>query len=213
MPNQELPAVLGLDAWNRCWSGLGADSMPSDVHARVVASYREPHRAYHTLQHLEECLSLRQRLDAPCDAPAEIDLALWFHDAVYEPRRDDNEVRSAAWLVDVATRCGVEERVRERLHRLVMATCHRAAPQTRDEALLVDVDLSILGAPPERFAEYEAQVRREYAWVPEWLYRRKRREILIEFMGRPALYSTDACRHLFEAQARRNLERSIAALA
>lgn len=213
MPQESLPAVLGLDAWNRCWSQLGANPLPSDDHARILASYREPHRAYHTLQHLEECLALRSRLDAPCDAPAEIDLALWFHDAVYQPSRDDNEARSATWLDDVATRCGVEQGTRERLHRLVMATCHRAAPQTRDEALLVDVDLAILGAPAERFGEYEAQVRREYAWVPEWLYRRKRREILVEFMDRPVIYSTEACRQLFEAQARRNLAHSIAALA
>lgn len=208
----DLAPVLGEHEWVRCWAGIGA-SPPPGVHARLLASYRESHRAYHTLQHLEECLALRRTLDAPCRAPAEIDLALWFHDAIYAPMRDDNEARSAQWLDAAASEAGVEADTRQRLHGLVMATRHAVAPHTEDEALLVDIDLSILGAPVARFDEYEAQVRKEYRWVPEPIYRRKRREILSGFLARPQLYATLACRQRFEAQARENLARSISALA
>jgi predicted metal-dependent HD superfamily phosphohydrolase len=209
---QNLPRVLGLDAWNHCWTEVGASPLPIEAHAVVLRRYGEPHRAYHTLQHLEECLTLRAALTTPCTAPAEIDIALWFHDAIYEPARNDNEAHSAAWLDDVAAHAGVTGQVRNRLRDLVMVTRHSAAPRTMDEALLVDIDLSILGAPAERFVEYETQVRQEYRWVPEWLYRRKRRAILIGFLDRPELYLTAECRQRFEDQARRNLARSIAAL-
>jgi predicted metal-dependent HD superfamily phosphohydrolase len=209
---QGATAVLGLEAWTRCWTEVGASTAPASVHAELLSRYGEAHRAYHTLQHLHECLSLRQEIATPCDSPAEIDIALWFHDAIYEPSRNDNEARSADWLDAVAAQAALEPDVRERLHALVMATRHSAMPATPDEAVLVDIDLAILGAPPERFAEYETQVRQEYGWVPEWLYRRKRREILAGFLAREAIYSTPECRQRFEDQARRNLTQSVAAL-
>jgi len=205
-------AALSLDAWNRCWAALGATTLPATVHAQLLSRYSEPHRAYHTLQHLQECLELRRDLAAPDASAAEIDIALWFHDAIYEPTRSDNEARSADWLDDVATSAGLAPEVRERLRRLVMVTRHSVAPATTDEALLVDIDLSILGAPPARFSEYEEQVRQEYLHVPAWIFRRKRREILVGFLARDAIYTTAQCRQRFEAQARRNLAESIAAL-
>ncbi|MBT9552193.1 MAG: hypothetical protein IV088_15195 [Hydrogenophaga sp.] len=65
-----------------------------------------------------------------------------------------------------------------------MATCHDAEPEGDDARRLVDIDLAILGADPARFAEYDAQVREEYRWVPNWLYRCKRREVLAGFLAR-----------------------------
>jgi predicted metal-dependent HD superfamily phosphohydrolase len=90
-----------------------------------------------------------------------------------------------------------------------LATKHNAEPTSRDAALLVDVDLAILGAAPERFDEYERQVREEYSWVPGFLFRRKRREILEGFLARPHVYSTDHFLACYEAAARANLVRSI----
>jgi predicted metal-dependent HD superfamily phosphohydrolase len=78
--------------------------------------------------------------------------------------------------------------------------------------VLVDVDLSILGATQSRFDEYERQVREEYGWVPEPIYRRKRREILESFLGRPAIYNTARFIGRYEQQARANLARSLARL-
>jgi predicted metal-dependent HD superfamily phosphohydrolase len=95
---------------------------------------------------------------------------------------------------------------------LVMATRHAARPSGLDEELLVDVDLAILGADPERFDEYQVEVRAEYAWVPGPLFRHKRREVLAGFLARPAIYSTPGFRARFEAQARANLDRAIAGL-
>ena len=88
-----------------------------------------------------------------------------------------------------------------------MAKHHRAS--TPDEALLVDVDLAIRGRPEARFDLYERQIREEYAWVPEDVFRQKRGEILRGFLGRPSIYQTEAFRAKYEAQARRNLARSL----
>jgi predicted metal-dependent HD superfamily phosphohydrolase len=97
----------------------------------------------------------------------------------------------------------------DRVRQLILATRHDAAPVSPDAALVVDVDLAILGAPADRFDEYEQQVRQEYAWVPGFLFRRKRRQILEAFLARPYLFHTPSFRTSYEDQARANLERAI----
>jgi predicted metal-dependent HD superfamily phosphohydrolase len=163
---------------------------------QLLACYREPHRHYHTLQHLEECFGKFDELRDLAAHPADVELAIWFHDAIYDTRRDDNEARSADWA-----RATVGERVAD----LVMATRHEATPAGIDAQVLVDVDLSILAAPQARFEEYERQVREEYRWVPGPIYRRKRRQVLQSFLERPTIYNTQRFIERYEAQARRNL--------
>lgn len=131
---------------------------------------------------------------------------------MYDVRKQDNEEQSAAWARNAAVRSGLPAVVAERVHALIMATKHDALPATVDGKILVDVDLSILAAPIERFDEYERQVREEYSWVPGFLFRRKRREILQMFLSRPHIFNTGYFRGGYEAQARANLQRSIAAL-
>ena len=164
----------------------------------LLARYREPHRHYHTVQHLAECLEKFDDLRDLAAHPEDVELAIWFHDAIYDPRRDDNESRSAEWA-----RAAVGERVAG----LVVATRHDAVPPDVDAEVLVDVDLWILGAPQARFDQYQRQVRAEYAWLPEPVYRRRRREILDGFLARPAIYNTQRFIERYEVQARRNLAR------
>jgi predicted metal-dependent HD superfamily phosphohydrolase len=132
-----------------------------------------------------------------------VELAIWFHDAIYDTRRSDNEQRSADWA---------KSAVGESVGALVMVTRHDAVPEAMDEKVLVDVDLSILGAPEVRFDEYEKQVREEYGWVPGFVYRRKRREILESFLARATIYNTPRFIERYEPQARANLARSVAKL-
>ncbi|UZT77366.1 hypothetical protein OF113_20400 [Ectopseudomonas chengduensis] len=101
--------------------------------------------------------------------------------------------------------CQASQATLARVERLIMVTRHDATPSEPDEQLLVDIDLAILGATPERFAEYDAQVRAEYAWVPGFVYRMKRRSVLKAFLGRPCIYSTEHFNVRYEAQARSNL--------
>jgi predicted metal-dependent HD superfamily phosphohydrolase len=197
-------------SWQRAWVGCGAQTPGADLHALLLARYDEPQRAYHTLQHLHECLAWFEQMQPFAEHPAEVELALWFHDAVYDVHASDNEARSAAWAAEALRAAAAPADAAERVHALVMATCHHATPDGADAALLVDIDLAILGAEASRFAEYEAQIRREYAWVPEPTFREKRRAILASFQARPFIFSTRVMRDRLEAPARANLARAIA---
>ncbi|MCK6445437.1 MAG: N-methyl-D-aspartate receptor NMDAR2C subunit [Planctomycetes bacterium] len=198
-------------AWESTWHALGVRP-PAGLHAELVEAWREKTRHYHTLQHLEECLASFERVRALAKRPAEVELALWFHDALYDVRRHDNEERSAEWAHAALRAAGAEIAAAARVRELVLATRHgvESAALTPDARLVIDVDLAILGAPRERFDEYEAQIRAEYAWVPEFLFRTKRREILAGFLARPRIFTTDAFHAEREARARENLARALA---
>ena len=171
----------------------------------VLRAYAEPWRHYHALQHLGECLTAYGAADHLAVRPAEVEAALWFHDAVYELQRADNEEQSARLAQRTLADAGVPQDVASRVAALVLATRHTAIPEAPDEQLLVDIDLSILGASQERFAEYECQIRAEYSFVPEAVFNEKRRAILRSFVARPSIYNTAHFRNLLEQAARRNL--------
>ncbi len=198
--------------WRREWLALGASAVPVQAYRELMTSYGQKHRAYHTQQHLEECLELLDEVRAHCCRPSEVAMALWYHDAVYRPRSSDNEAASAAWLGEVAAAAGVAGESVARMQAFIMATRHAATPDDEDARILVDIDLAILGAAPERFDAYQAQIRREYRWVPSLLYRSKRAEVLRGFLQRSAIYSTGWFNRRYESAARRNLERALMAL-
>ena len=199
-------------AWSNAWRDLQLAAPIDDTLASLLAHWAQAHRRYHTLQHLRECLALFDAHRALAEHPGEVALAVWFHDAVYDTSRHDNEAASADWATRVLACAGAAAEVVERVRALVMATRHSQGPSTPDERLLVDIDLAILGAAPARFAEYERQIRDEYGFVPEALFREKRGEILRGFLERPALFATPALSDRFEAAARANLAQAIAAL-
>lgn len=202
---------MDVQRWQRAWTALGA--RPDEgLHAELLARYAEQHRAYHTQQHLAEFLSLFDEFRAFAERPAEVEIALWFHDAIYDVHRHDNEALSADWARAALLDAGAAADAAGRVAALVLATRHSVAPQTADEQLLVDIDLAILGAGPARFAEYEAQIRAEYAHVPEAVFNDKRGAILAGFLARPVLFGVAELRERFEAPARRNLAQALAAL-
>ncbi len=198
--------------WNQSWSKLGGTIPHPSIYEQLIARYSEPHRSYHTLQHLEECLEHLSNVRSLSSNSAEIEISLWFHDAIYDPRQHDNEEQSARWAVQVAQDLGLSPDIAERLRSLILATRHDAIPQTSNAKILVDIDLAILGASEERFDLYETQVRQEYCWVPENEFCIARRQILNRFLARPVLYNTTYFQERFELQARANLLRSIANL-
>lgn len=204
--------MTSLTCWMDAWQQLGIAG-GSELYASVHAAYQEPHRKYHSLQHLDECLLRFDEVKQHADHPAEVELALWFHDAIYDLARKDNELRSADWAKASIQACGLPAEIGSRVHSLIMMTVHNAVPAGRDAEALIDVDLSIFAAAPARFDEYEQQVRAEYVFVPEAVFRRERSRILQEFLQRERLYSTPYFREYHEPQARANLQRSISKLA
>jgi len=191
--------------------GAGATSDGGLVFEQLVARYGEAHRHYHTLAHIDACLGWLDWLTAHAERPAEVELALWFHDVVYDPQRDDNEQRSAELARRGQRDIGVATAVIDRVTDHIFATAHHRST-TGDTALLVDIDLSVLGAAPADFERFEQQVRREYIHVVEDAYRLGRTRVLQSFLSRPQLYATPMIRELLEARARNNLTARIAQL-
>ena len=190
--------------------GLGACQLTGEA---LIAAYREPQRRYHGESHIADCLALLDEVRDLAERPAEVALALWFHDAVYDTKASDNEARSGDWAVQFLEDAGADPTVAERVRGHILATRHAAGPAAGDTALTVDIDLSILGRPPELFDAFDRAIREEYAWVPGFLYRRKRAEVLRGFLDRPAIYLTPALQERFEAPARDNLQRALVRLA
>ncbi len=193
--------------WARTGTGAGL-AKSGGLLAELRIRHAEAHRAYHTFTHLEEAFGL---LDSqPLPFPVEVELALWYHDAIYDPTATDNERQSAALAVAHLGALGVEAARLDRIATLIEATAHHVAPSgDQDAALLLDVDLGILGAAPDRFDTYDAQIRREYAFVPEDVYRQARAAILAGMLHRPRLFVTEALHGRLDAQARLNLARAI----
>jgi predicted metal-dependent HD superfamily phosphohydrolase len=185
---------------------------PPSLLRRVSRFYAESHRHYHTLTHIAACLDARARITN--SALPEVDLALLFHDAVYEPLATDNEARSAQLLVEEGRRAWLHEGLLQRAQLLVLATQHggASAHDSEEACIVVDADLSILGSDRPVFDEYERLVREEFAVVDDASYSAGRLAVLRGFLERPAIYSTGPGRRLWEASARRNLEASVAKL-
>jgi predicted metal-dependent HD superfamily phosphohydrolase len=182
------------------------------LYAELQAAYCEPHRHYHTLRHIEYCLDQLEDYWAHAVHLNEVRWALLFHDAIYDTRRNDNEARSADWASSVMTELQRPAEEIARVRALILATAHSSTSQTPDEALLLDIDLAILGADAATFDDYDRAIRSEYEWVPEDAYRAARSKVLQGFLARERIFQTAAYRKSHEAQARQNLERALARL-
>ena len=200
------------DIWNDCWQGIGAQGDGQILMRRLLKAHNEADRKYHTEKHLRECLGLFDEYRDCAEKPAEVGIALWFHDAVYDVKASSNERVSAEWAERELLSAGVRPLVVQRIYDLVMATEHSSIPEGQDQQLIVDIDLAILGADPERFWEYERQVREEYQFIPSAIFNEKRMLILATLLGRSSIYSTKEFEERFEIAAQHNLVESIGRL-
>ncbi len=184
---------------------------PASMLERLAARYAEPQRHYHTWAHVLACFDARDSLTRA--SSPEVDLALLFHDAVYVPLARDNEDKSADLLVEEGRRAWLDDAMLLRARELVAVTKHDAEPAGSEEAcIVVDADLSILGADGPAFATYERDVRSEYAMVDDAAYAAGRRAVLQGFLARPTIYATRRGQQLWEASARANMAASLVRL-
>jgi len=192
----------------------------SVLFAELVERYAQPQRHYHTLVHVDACLTWLDWFAGSAEPQserdgraerAEIELALWFHDVVYDPQCTDNEQASAELARSHLVAAGVRAPSIARVVDHVLATRSHTA-ETNAAALVIDVDLAILAASPGEYACFEQQIRSEYLYVPEQLYRQARAAVLREFLARPRIYHTLSVRELLEQRARHNLEQAIVRL-
>lgn len=206
-----------IDRWRAAARAAGAADGPPLVAAgeNLLARWREPHRHYHTVRHLTAVLDVVDAHAGLADRPDLVRLAAWCHDAVYDPRAsgDANERDSAELAGTLLAELGVPAPAVAEVRRLVLLTAgHATDAGDADGALLCDADLAVLAGPPEAYDRYAAAVRREYAHVPEPDFRAGRARVLEHLLGLPALYRTPPLAARWEAPARANLARELAAL-
>ncbi|WP_410602078.1 hypothetical protein [Amycolatopsis sp. lyj-90] len=197
--------------WPTAITRLGGDHQIAAVAWNDLETrYAEPHRRYHDLRHARAVardsgalavafgLSSRER--------ALIAVAAWTHDVVYDARPGEDEQASAAWTRDELANARVPEAEITRAEELVLSTIHHAAPD--DDVLataLLDADLAILGASPEKYQEYADGVREEYSIYSDEDWRVGRATVLESLLARPRLYRSDIARARWESKARENL--------
>jgi len=187
--------------------------LPASLTTRLAAMYGEPHRRYHTLAHVEALLRWLRHWHALTREPRLIEAAIWFHDAVYDPRLSDNEARSATLARTELAALGWAAEDIERVAALVLATQHHDADASDADAwLFLDLDLSVLAQSAAHYAAYSAGVRAEYGWVDEARFRVGRAAVLRSFVERAAIYRTPEVHAAWEAAARANLLAELSAL-
>lgn len=202
-----MPDALDAELLER-WTALAG---PASVRygKKLIRYYREPHRRYHTTEHLAYVLDVVDLLEAEAKRPDVVRYAAWFHDAVYDIAIDShltNEERSARLAEAVLHRLRLPNDLVAEVGRLVRITAdHRVDPNDRDSAVLCDADLAILGSEPEEYRRYAARVRDEYRHIRDAQFRPGRARILRDLLHRPAIYRTERARELFEEAACENI--------
>ena len=195
--------------------------------SRLLPHYQEAHRYYHDLSHIEACFNWFDQVQAQLDYPLAVALAIWFHDVIYDVRRADNEVKSAQYAVTALTNLTVSTELVQQVYELVLLTQHPSKPSRKikrqsgkflskttnivraslnDQALFLDIDLTILGQNNATYGHYENAIRNEYQHVPSWLYTRVRKRLLKRFLRQPIIYYSRYFKEKFEQQARVNIQ-------
>ena len=175
----------------------------------LADAYGEPSRAYHNMHHIGDCLLRFDEHAHLADDRVAVELAIWFHDMVYDTRAADNEERSAVMAAEFLSATPLGTVVAD----LIRATKHDTPPPTRDAGLLCDIDLGILGRKPVEYDAYARAIREEYAWVPFPQYAEARTRVLEGFLTRPSIFVLGELEERFGKQARENLGREIRGLA
>jgi predicted metal-dependent HD superfamily phosphohydrolase len=195
------------------WVGLAGDSATSRTEwSALVAAWSEPHRSYHGLRHLAAVLGLVDALADAAEDPDAVRLAAWYHDAVYDPERTDNELASAA-----RARAGLrglvpDARVDEVVRLVLLTATHDPADGDSNGAVLCDADLAVLAGPPDAYAAYASAVRAEYGHLSDAAFTAGRIAVLERLLGLPVLYRVQAVAGDWEPRARANLAAELALL-
>jgi len=179
-----------------------------DIFNNIIARHGEPQRRYHGISHLTALLDLLAKHAPHLEAGSAPRLALWWHDAIYDPTAKDNEERSAELARGHLKHLGAPtELIEETAAIILMTKNHWAGGSAGDGDYFLDADIAILGAPPDTYDAYAAGVRQEYSWVPDEAFCAGRSAFLTSALTWPRLFRTDTFETAYAAQARANMQR------
>ena len=201
--------MFKLHYFQKSLGGIGADKDNDlDTFKILEDLYSRSNRFYHNQGHISYCLSKFQKYRHLADFPYEVEIAIWFHDAIYDTTSTDNEEKSTELAQDKLSVLNVNVQSIDRIVEMILATkSHQAF--TIDSKLMIDIDLLILGASTPIFEKYDRNIRKEYTWVPQEVYLPKRIEVLQSFLDRNVIYQTQEIREQCETKARNNISKKI----
>jgi len=201
--------ILSLNQrWQKLGQTLGIPQRASEQEwERIRTAYSSSKRHYHNLTHLGELFALLEEVAERLNKPEDVELAIWYHDLVYNPMRQDNEGASARKARKVLEGWGIGAARITRICQHIEATAgHQLNSEETDQAYFLDADLAILGSRREKYKGYTQQIRKEYAVFPNMLYNPGRKKVLEKLLDKPQLYFTPHFHTQFEAKARENME-------
>jgi predicted metal-dependent HD superfamily phosphohydrolase len=207
-----------IDFLRRRWDALFReyDADKGDVeelYQQLVRLYSAGGRAYHNLSHIRSLLDLSDTFRDRIQNYQALSFAIWFHDAIYNTRKKDNEELSAKFAVKSIGRFKVSVDTLALICEMILATReHQNQGSSEDIDLFLDLDLSILGSEEQVYRCYAQAIRKEYWWAPGFLYNERRKKVLMSFLERESIYLTREMVDRFEEQARRNIRREIESL-
>ena len=208
------------ERWARTLSRSAAE-LPQELiigsFGEIRRHYSEKHRYYHNLSHIVRCLDLFDAVSKNTKDPLSLEIAIWLHDGIYDTDSTDNEERSAEFASSLLSKLTLPQKRIERVQELILATKHvgreagreTTGPAETDSAYMQDIDLSILGAPPDEYKDYSEAVRQEYAQYTEKQFNAGRVTLLLQFLEKVRIYKTEFFFSRFEARARENLYREL----
>lgn len=191
------------------------DTLIKEWWQEINTYYTQSHRAYHNLQHLSDLFNQLEQIENKITNLPAIQMAIWYHDIIYNPLKKNNEEKSADLASERLSEAGIENHLLQKIHTLIISTkSHHtenwtAKEEKRDNDYLLDMDLSILGRHWDNYREYTQQIRQEYKVVPGILYRRGRKKVLRHFLEQSQIYKTKNYQERYEANARSNMKKEL----
>jgi predicted metal-dependent HD superfamily phosphohydrolase len=204
----ELYEELRLDElWYQSWRSLGTRDDGQATFEMLLSLHNEPTRRVHTAQHLLDCFAMLKRWHKETQFFHQLAMGIWFHDALYDAQRHDNEARSARLASERLSAAKVMPDNVQRIRDLIISTRPGEQLQSREARLLHDIDRAVFGADAETYNRYERHLRYEQLHIGDFIYRRKRIEQLQALLGKSQLYLTDSAQTELQTAATANLKR------
>jgi len=196
--------------WLSLWHRLGVYSYDRIINSYIelLKRYNEPHRKYHNLKHINDCLAEFSKVFHLAKEPNALELAIWYHDAIYEIGASDNEKKSSFLADGIMSGFLVSEELIKTVKDIIVATEHNKIPESFDAKLMLDIDISNIGSA-DKFKETNKLIREEYSLVPDNLFASGRSNILQSFLDRSSIYLTEIFQERYEQSARENITSAI----
>jgi predicted metal-dependent HD superfamily phosphohydrolase len=201
-----------LDRWKALWVRLGSAKNMEPLFRKLLDAYGEQQRAYHDFSHIRRCLEEFDVVKNRLGHPDEVEVAIWFHDIIYDPLSSRNEEDSANIAAAELKKAKISNASILMIKDLILATRHNGIVKGSDAQYLMDIDIATLGSTPAIYQQYEKNIRKEYMGVSDSMYRQKRKELLEAFLKNDRIYRTNFFRSKYAEKAKRNLEAAIKAL-